>query len=255
MNLAQARSCQIAALDFITSTVAEQMATILQPHVGMFKVGAMLFTAVGPAVIEYLRDTVGLPVFLDLKYHDTPETVAGASCAAAGLGVEMFTIHCAGGMPMMTAARKAVDEAMELPAIRANSRSRPKILGVTALTSQEALDLERESTIAVNEDASSRAIQELFDEIVMRRALLAEEAGLDGVVTSARYAAHVRKACRPSFLIVTPGIHRVETAGEAIRGGADYVVIGRLFRQTRDPIGIAGQLTWEIAAAAERKEA
>lgn len=256
MSLVQARSCQIAAFDFVTPTVAEQMAEILWPYIGMVKVGAMLFTAAGPAFVGYLRETVGLPVFLDLKYHDTPETVAGACTAAIGLGVEMLTIHCAGGVPMMTAARDAVDEAMEAPALQMNARSRPKVLGVTALTSQEALDLERERTIAVNEDASSRAIQELFDEIVMRRALLAQEVGLDGVVTSARYVPHVRKACKPGFLIVTPGIHRVETAGEAIRGGADFVVIGRLFRQTKKPIEVFKQLTSTIAAAmAERTEA
>ena len=250
----EAKDRIICALDFRSATVAYDMVHLMQPHVGrMFKVGPMLLLSGGLDTLTFLH-SVGLTTFLDLKFHDTPETVAGAAAVAAELGVSMLNVHCAGGVPMMAAAKQAVDEAVGLPATRRRNLPRPKVLGVTALTSQRALDFEREGSIQVNEDAPERAVSSVFDEVVMRRALLAQEVGLDGVVTSARFAPHMRKACGGGFLIVTPGIHMVETAGEAIRGGADYVVVGRMFSQSRDPVAVAQDITRQIAAAmAERR--
>lgn len=250
----EAKDRIICALDFRSTAVAYDMVQLLQPHVGsVFKVGLMLLLAGGLDPLNFLR-SVGLSVFLDLKFHDTPETVAGAAAIATEFGVSMLNVHCGGGVPMMAAAKQAVDEAMELPAVRARNLGRPKVLAVTALTSQRALDFEREGSIQVNEDAPGRAVASVFDEVVMRRALLAQEVGLDGVVTSARFVPHVREACGQNFLIVTPGVHMVATAGEAVRDGADYVVIGRLFSQSRDPVAVAYDITQVIAAAMAEKE-
>jgi len=246
--LEQAKRRIICALDFQAVTVAKQFAAMMRSHVGGFKVGPALFTAAGPAIVHHLQRDLGADVFLDLKFHDTPETVAGASESATALGISMFTVHCDGGMPMLRSSRVAVDAAMKLPAVQALGCARPKVLGVIMLTSKQPDDYEADGTIRFHEDASQRTREAVVEEIAMRRSLLIKEIGLDGAIASPRIAPYVRKACGSDFLIVTPGVHIIETAGAAIRS-ADRIVIGRLFSQSRDPVGVARQIAENMAAA------
>lgn len=243
----------IQALDFRVPSVAREVARSMTPHVGMAKVGPVLFTAAGPPIVEYLRTDLGRGVFLDLKFHDTPEIVAGASKSATELGVSLFTIHSAGGVAMMEAAREAVEEAMTLPFVRERGFERPRILGVIMLTSQKPDDFEREGTLRLNEDAPASSHEAVVSEIAMRRALLAKEVGLDGVIASPRIVKYVRQACGAGFLIATPGVHMIETVGQVIRDGADWAVVGRLLSHSRDPIAIAKRLVVEIAAATAKE--
>lgn len=244
----------IAALDFRIPKAALEMANSLRDHVEMLKVGITLYRLGGPAILRRLRRKTGLEVMLDLKDHDIPQTVSGAARATVHLGVTLFTVHCDGGLEMMTAAREAVDRELAILRSRQQDPVRPRILGVAMLTSKKPEDLERDGLIRLDADAPPHAYQAVFDEIILRRALLAEEAGLDGVVASPRYVKYIRKACRPGFFIVSPGIHMIETAGAAIRDGADYVVIGRLFSQSRDPVGVAGKIAAAVAAALAERE-
>jgi len=212
------------------------MARRLRGPAGMVKVGSQLFTAEGPRVVQRLAG-LGLSVFLDLKFHDIPNTVAGSVAAAAGLpGVQMMTLHTSGGLAMMRAAREAV----------AGRKRRPVLLGVTILTSLDTAALCR---IGLAGPASAR---------VLALARLAKEAGLDGVVASAHEARAIRKACGPRFLIVVPGIRpakaavgdqtRVATPAEAIRAGANYLVVGRPITGAADPRAAAAEIAAEIAA-------
>lgn len=238
----EAKERIIAALDFTTPEVAFNFAELMRPAVGMVKVGLELFTSAGPELVHTLVGN-GSAVFLDLKFNDIPNTVAGASRNAARLGVRMFNVHCSGGLAVMQAARQAVEEVMREPIME--GKSRPLVLGVTVLTSQTGADFEREG-LSVN-----------VPELVVKRALLAKEAGLDGVVASPQEAKAIRDVCGPNFTIVTPGItvgggpahdqKRTGTAGQAVRDGADYVVVGRAFTQARKPLEVAEQLTAEIA--------
>jgi len=212
----------IVPLDFDNAAQALALAARLDPALCRVKVGKELFTAAGPEVVQDLHDR-GFEVFLDLKYHDIPNTVAGACRAAARLGVWMVDVHASGGEAMLRAARAAID----------SSAHRPLLTAVTILTSLD--------------DASLEAIgfSGGVERNVERLARLAESCGLDGVVCSAQEAPMLRRVVQPGFRLVTPGIRlagadahdqsRIVTPAEAVRLGADYLVIGRQITQSKDP--------------------
>jgi len=214
----------IVPLDFPDAAAALEMAARLDPQLCRVKVGKELFVAAGPAVVEQLHAR-GHEVFLDLKFHDIPNTVAGACRAAARLGVWMVNVHASGGEAMMRAAREAV---ASVPG-RA-----PLLIGVTILTSLADADLARVGLAGSAADNAERL------------ARLTRECGLDGVVCSAEEAPRLRQATAPDFLLVTPGIRleadargdqaRVVTPVEAVRRGADYLVIGRPITSAADPV-------------------
>ena len=204
---------------------------------GLFKVGSQLFTAEGPRAVEKLAG-LGLEIFLDLKFHDIPNTVAGAVRVAADLpGVTMLTLHTSGGGPMLRAAREALE----------GRKTRPALLGVTILTS---LDPDTLRSIGMTGSTASRAVA---------LARVAQQAGLDGVIASAQEVRAIRRACGPEFLIVVPGIRpgnaemhdqsRVATPGEAIRAGANYLVVGRPITGSHDPRAAALAISEEIESA------
>jgi orotidine-5'-phosphate decarboxylase len=203
----------------------------------MFKVGSRLFTAAGPAAMKELAGR-GQGVFLDLKFHDIPSTVAGAVAAGAKLpGVRLMTLHASGGSEMMEAARRAIK----------GSSSPPKLLGVTILTSLNAAGLKQ---AGIGGSLARRAV---------RLAKLSQASGMDGAVTSAREAKAIRRACGKDFIILVPGVRpkwavagdqaRVGTPAEAIRAGADYVVVGRPVTAARDPREAVTRILDEIDSA------
>ena len=213
------------------------MARRLQGAAGFIKVGSQLFTSEGPRAVEKLAG-LGFGIFLDLKFHDIPNTVAGAVAAAASLrSVRMMTVHACGGLAMMQAARKAL----------AGKKRRPALLGVTILTSLDAAALRR---VGISGSPASRALA---------LARLAKASGLDGVVASAHEARAIRRACGSRFLIVVPGVRpssaslddqsRVATPAQAIRNGADYVVVGRPVTAGPNPRKAALAIGEEIALA------
>ena len=213
------------------------MAKRLRGAAGLFKVGSQLFTAEGPKVVQKLAG-LGHGIFLDLKFHDIPNTVAGAVLSAAALpGVKLLTIHATGGLAMMKAAREAAG----------TGRKRPAILGVTILTSMDAPTMQ---SVGLTGPTAERALS---------LARLARQAGLDGVVASAHEVAAIRQACGPDFLIVVPGIRpasaslndqsRVATPADAIRSGASYLVVGRPITGAEDPRKAALAIAAEISAA------
>ena len=234
------RSKLIFALD-VRGDLGEALVWVdlLKDHVGLFKVGKEAFTRFGPNLIREIQAR-GANVFLDLKFHDIPNTVARASEAACSLGVSMFNVHALGGKDMMRAAVKAVQQAA--PGLEGSA---PALLAVTVLTSLNDSDL------------SVLGFPYTTAEMVMRLAILARDSGVSGVVASARDIAAVRKSCGPEFLIVTPGIRgpleiagddqkRVWTACEAIRDGADFLVIGRPIQSAEDPVAAAEKFIREI---------
>ena len=198
------------------------------------KIGNQLFTAAGPLAVEHARKR-GFRVFLDLKFHDIPNTVAAACAAAAAQGVWMINLHALGGRAMMKAAREAV----------AGARTPPKLLAVTLLTSMEASDLADVGIGGSPQDA------------VLRLARLARASGLDGVVCSPQEAALLRRELGKDFLLVTPGVRpadgargdqkRVATPGAAISAGADYLVIGRPITRALDPLAALAAIRAEIS--------
>ena len=228
----------LVALDFPDAPAALESAEALRGHVGGFKIGNQLFTAKGPALVRTLTSR-GDRVFLDLKFHDIPNTVAGAVRSAADLGVWMVNVHAAGGRAMMTAAREAADQAAQ------DGAPRPLVIGVTVLTSIDAAAL-RETGI----DA------EPIDQVV-RLARLARDSRLDGVVCSPNEIVRVRSECGPDFVIVTPGIRgagdakgdqvRTATPAGAMEAGADYLVIGRPITAASKPAEAADRIAAEIA--------
>ena len=232
----------IVALDVENANQALRLFDSLRHSVGMFKIGMQLFTAAGPDVIRQIVSRGGR-VFLDLKYHDIPNTVAMAAIEATRLGVTLFNIHASGGREMMKRTVEAVAEI----AARENL-AKPKILGVTVLTS---IDQETLRQIGIDDEPAA---------VVRRLASLAQASGLDGVVASAQEISLVRDAVAPAdFLIVTPGIRaasgeahdqrRTMTAAEAITAGADYLVVGRPIIEADDPVRAAQTLVNEIDAA------
>ena len=212
----------IVALDVREADQALRLAARLDPKLCRVKVGKELYVAAGPQVVEKLQGR-GFEVFLDLKFHDIPNTVAGACRAAASLGVWMLNVHASGGEAMMRAAREAVE----------SSTARPLLIAVTVLTSLADADLAR---IGFAGGAA---------ENVERLARLAQASGMDGVVCSAQEAKRLREAAGSGFVLVTPGIRlpadargdqaRVVTPQEAVRMGAHYLVIGRPVTGAADP--------------------
>jgi len=237
-----ARAKLIVALDLASADAAARMAEKLHGHVGMFKVGSELFTAEGPVLARYLVAS-GEPVFLDLKFHDIPNTVRAAVREASQMGVSIVDVHASGGRKMMEAALEGAREAQT----RRRSTARPLVLAVTVLTSLAAPDLDELGVAGAPVDA------------VVRLAQLAERAGLDGVIASPREIAALRRACGPRFIIVTPGIRpaaaashdqsRVATPESAIRAGADYLVVGRPITEASDPAAAADAIVAEMQAA------
>jgi orotidine-5'-phosphate decarboxylase len=223
----RARSRLIFALDVGTLREAGEYVRSLKDVVGMFKVGKQLFLKTGPRIIKYIHEHGG-EVFLDLKFHDIPQTVARASVEATRLGVAMFNVHASGSYEMMN---RTVTEVQRV--CRSERLRRPRILAVTVLTSLTTKDLK---TIGVSGQVEDQ---------VVRLAMLAERAGMDGVVASPLEIAPIRKACGRRFVIVVPGIRtqteeaddqrRVLGAADAIAAGADFVVVGRPIRDAQDP--------------------
>jgi orotidine-5'-phosphate decarboxylase len=219
----------------------------LWDHVGLFKVGKESFVRYGPEIVRQIRARGG-KVFLDLKFHDIPNTVARAAEAACGLGVAMFNLHALGGMRMMTETVGAVRRFAERSA-----EGSPVVLAVTVLTSLNDDDLK-----LLGFNGGTR-------ETALNLARLAQDAGVSGVVASAEDAAAIRNACGGTFWIVTPGIRgakevagedqkRTVTPAEAVFSGADYLVVGRPIRQAADPAGEADAIAEEIVRGLARRE-
>lgn len=223
----------IVALDYPDAAPAMALAQRLDPAQCKLKVGKELFVRAGPALVEKLA-ALGHKTFLDLKFHDIPNTVAQACKAAADLGVWMINVHASGGLKMMRAAREATE----------HMASPPRLIAVTVLTSMDAEDL-RQIGLAV-EPATQ----------VERLARLTHDAGLDGVVCSAREAPLLRAELGSDFLLVTPGIRpagseagdqrRILTPARAIAAGSDYLVVGRPITQADDPVDALRRINEEI---------
>ena len=224
----------IVALDFPDGASALALAQRLDPVQCKVKVGSELFTVAGPGMVEALVGR-GFAVFLDLKFHDIPNTVASACRAAAQLGVWMLNVHAAGGRTMLEAAREAIPP----------GAAAPKLIAVTLLTSLAQRDL------------AAVGIEGAPHEVVLRLATLAKACRLDGVVCSAGETAALRAACGPAFCLVTPGIRpadavtddqqRVATPAGAIASGASYLVIGRPIIRSPDPVQALERINREIA--------
>ncbi len=227
----------LVALDMTDVDSAKALAVTLSGHVGGIKLGKEFFTANGPAGVRAVTGA-GQPVFLDLKFHDIPNTVAGALRAALALGPMILNVHAAGGAAMMRAAAKAVATA---------EGTRPLLIAVTVLTSLGDDDL---AEIGVPASAAEQ---------VLRLAKLAQASGLDGVVCSAHEITAIRAACGPDFKLVVPGIRpawadkgdqkRVMTPAQAVALGADYLVIGRPITAAEDPVGAAQRIGAELRGA------
>lgn len=227
----------IVAVDVDSSAKAVALVGKLSGHVGAFKVGLELVNAAGLGVINSLMEAGAGKIFYDCKFHDIPNTVAGASRAAAKSDIWMFNVHCSGGSEMMRAAREAADS---------TQGKRPLVIGVTVLTSISPETLLDELGVS----------RELRDHVV-RMAVLAKESGLDGVVASPQEIEAIRLACGQDFIIVTPGVRpagadvndqkRVMTPPEAIAKGADYLVIGRPITRAEDPAAAADEIAASIS--------
>jgi orotidine-5'-phosphate decarboxylase len=235
----------LVALDVESAEQATALADALDGSVAGFKIGKQLFTAEGPSVVRAIAER-GHQVFLDLKFHDIPNTVAGAVESAVRTGAWMVNVHASGGRVMMEAAGRAASAA----AARLG-RERPLVVGVTVLTSLDAAQL-RETGVE----------RDLLEHVV-QLARLAQDSGLDGVVASPREIAAIRSACGPDFLIVTPGIRpgaspssrdsvaaddqvRTMGAAEAVAAGASYLVVGRPITGAANPRAAAEQIAADL---------
>lgn len=222
----------IVALDLPSSCAALGLIDELGDAASFYKVGSPLFTRAGPQIVRELRMR-GKRVFLDLKYHDIPSTVARATESAAALDVELLTLHAAGGSGMMRAARDAIGD------------DGPRLLGVTVLTSFTPDDVEQ---------VWSREVRSIRDEVT-RLASLAAEAGMDGVVASPLEVSVLKRRLGAEFLVATPGIRpeddrpadqvRIATAAEAARDGADYLIVGRPILEADDRPAVVDQIRAE----------
>ena len=229
----------IVALDVHTMADVEQLVQKLGDTVSYYKVGMELFYSVGPVVVRWLSQQ-GKKVFLDLKLHDIPNTVAGGLCSLMDLGASIVNVHASGGYTMMKTAAERLHAAAAERGIEC-----PKIIAITVLTS-----ISQEEW---NGTGQTRAIEDS----VLTLARLTKSAGLDGVVASPREAAAIRQACGPDFLIVTPGVRpagsdvndqtRIATPAAAIRNGASHIVVGRPIRMADDPQAAAEAIIAEMA--------
>jgi orotidine-5'-phosphate decarboxylase len=242
---AHPRSSLIVALDFDSLSSAVKFAKQVADLVGMFKIGNQLFTAAGPAAVKEIA-ALGAGIFLDLKFHDIPNTVAGAVLSAAAMsGVQLVNVHALGGKAMLEAAVQAISAGVPMGA------DRPRLLAVTILTS---MDQKAMKEVGIGGAPKLR---------VVKLAQLAKSVGVDGVVASVQEAKDIRRACGREFLIVTPGVRPKEHAGdagqddqarkatptEAIRAGADFLVVGRPILAAADPRAAAQSIVDEITAA------
>lgn len=228
----------IVALDVDSEERAVSIVERLKNNIRLFKVGLELFSSCGPSVLKRIRDA-DCEVFLDLKFHDIPNTVAKAAVSAAKLEPFMLNVHALGGYEMMRRAAEAVTE----EARRSQTR-KPKIIAVTILTSMDQKALKKAGI-----DANIRTQ-------VLRLAKLARDAGLDGIVASPNEASLIRKNMGQDFLIVTPGVRpassvshdqkRVATPEQAIKNGADFIVVGRPITEANDPVWAAEEILREI---------
>lgn len=235
INTTNSGSRIIVALDYPTADEALALVDRLEPGSCRLKVGKELFTRAGPELVATLGKR-GFDVFLDLKFHDIPNTVAAACHAAADLGVWMLNVHALGGVRMLQAAREGVER----------SGRKPLLIAVTILTSMDASDLASVGLAGSPEDN------------VLRLAALAESSGLDGVVCSSRETGALRARLADDFLLVTPGIRpagsaaddqrRIMTPVEAVQSGSSYLVIGRPVTQADDPEGVLRTINSELAA-------
>ena len=230
------KSTVIVALDYDNQDSALTLADRLDPTLCRLKVGKELFTAAGPSVVKKLTDR-GFDIFLDLKFHDIPNTVAKAIGTAADLGVWMTNVHASGGSRMMSAARQALD----------SKGSDMLLIGVTVLTSMGVSDLEE---VGVQGNASAQ---------VLRLAELAKNSGLDGVVCSAQEAKLLKESLGQGFKLVTPGIRladsvaddqrRIVTPADALALGSDYLVIGRPITKSTDPLATLLEINRSLMSA------
>lgn len=253
---AHPRSSLIVALDFDSLNTALKFAKQVADLVGMFKIGSQLFTAAGPAAVKEIS-ALGPGIFLDLKFHDIPNTVAGAVLSSAAMtGVQLVNVHALGGTAMLHAAAQAISAGVPMGA------DRPRLIAVTVLTSMDAKAIRE---VGIGGPPKTR---------VVKLAKLAKSAGVDGVVASVQEARAIRKACGRDFLIVTPGVRpeiksdssatgsaksrpaartddqaRTATPTEAIKAGADFLVVGRPITAAPDPRAAAQAIVDEIAAA------
>jgi orotidine-5'-phosphate decarboxylase len=242
---AHPRSSLIVALDFDSLSSAAKFARQICDLVGMFKIGNQLFTAAGPAAVKDIA-ALGPGIFLDLKFHDIPNTVAGAVLSAAAMtGVQLVNVHALGGRAMLEAAVQAISAGVPMGA------DRPRLLAVTLLTS---MDHRAMKEVGIGGEPKVR---------VVKLAQLAKKSGVDGVVASVQEARAIRKACGREFLIVTPGVRprdkdgmtkyddqaRTATPTEAIKAGADFIVVGRPILTAEDPRAAAQAIVDEIALA------
>jgi orotidine-5'-phosphate decarboxylase len=231
----------IVALDVGDLAQVEHLIRILAAEIGMFKVGKQLFTHAGPQAVRLIQE-LGGEIFLDLKFHDIPNTVAKAASEATRLGVKMFNVHASGSLEMMRSTVREVRRVCRQEKLR-----RPIMLAVTVLTSLNQDDLKR---VGVGLKVADQ---------VVRLALLSKEAGMDGVVASPHEVADIRAACGRRFVIVTPGIRladgqhndqqRVMTPRAAVEAGIDYIVVGRPILEAKDPVAAARTIVAEMEQA------
>jgi orotidine-5'-phosphate decarboxylase len=242
---AHPRSSLIVALDFDSLASALKFAKQLADVVGLFKIGSQLFTTAGPEAVRQVAE-LGTGIFLDLKFHDIPNTVAGAVLASAAMpGVQLVNVHALGGTKMLRAAAQAASAGVPMGA------DRTRLLAVTILTS---MDHKAIREVGIGGAPKSRAV---------KLAKVAQKAGVDGVVASVQETKAIRKACGREFLIVTPGVRpkdksaggkeddqaRTATPREAIKAGADFIVVGRPILAAADPRATAQEIVEEIATA------
>jgi orotidine-5'-phosphate decarboxylase len=230
----------ILALDVGSFEEARELVAQFEDHVGMFKVGKQLFTHCGTRIVDFIKARHA-KVFLDLKYHDIPNTVSKAAMEATKLGVDMFNVHASGGLAMMRETRAAVDETAEKLGC-----GRPTIIAVTVLTSIDDAVLKSMSLGITAKDLTGRL------------ALLTKEAGLDGVVASGLEIELIRELCGRAFVVVTPGVRITETKDdqkrtidprEAILKGATYIVLGRTVLTAKQPKETLAQVEEQIRDA------
>ena len=236
----QARDRIILALDVEHFEEAQRLVLEFKNHVGMFKIGKQLFTHCGPKIVDFIN-MQNSKVFLDLKYHDIPNTVSKAVIEAAKLGVELVNVHASGGFIMMKETAAALHGAVKSLRIH-----RPKVIGVTVLTSLDDEELRR------------IGLEITVPELTKKLTLLTKEAGLDGVVAGGSEIGMIRELCGEDFVIVTPGVRidgkkndqkRTITPKEAIARGATYIVLGRAVRDHNNPENLLESITKDISDA------